>query len=124
MPLPSTEADSVDAICVVETGVFSFGCVQVAVERVDFLPNLKDEISLEKLSEVLRVCLSRLRKHVLVDELVYWAALHLDRLLSALRGSREAGQMSEAMVFMCCYRSVMMLSCTELCCLAEDVVSC
>lgn len=65
-----------DVVVVVKTGIFGLGGVKVAVEGVDFLADLEDQVSLQEGVEVLRVLGARLGEHLLVDELVDWTTLH------------------------------------------------
>lgn len=76
MPLPPAEADSVSAVIVVKTRVFSLGSVEVAVEGVDLLTDFEDQMPLQEGMEVLRVLGAWFGEHLLVDELVDWTTLH------------------------------------------------
>lgn len=77
MPLPAAETNAVDLACVVKPRIFCFGGIEVSVVGVDFLSNFEDEMSREELLEALGVRLPGLREHVLMNELINWAALHL-----------------------------------------------
>lgn len=80
VPLPPAEAGAVDPVVVVEAWVLGFGGVEVAIEGVDFLPNLEDQVSLQQGVKVLWVLRAWFRKHVLVDEQVDAAPLHVEDL--------------------------------------------
>lgn len=77
MPRPTSEANAVGAMGVVEAGVFGLVGLEVAVERVGFLADLRNEIALKKGVEILGVVALGAREHVIVHDLVDGAALHL-----------------------------------------------
>lgn len=78
VPLPPAEADAMSPVVVVETGIFCFGGVEVAVEGVNFLPDLEDQMSLQQGVEVLGVLRAWLWKHLLVDEHVDASTFHVE----------------------------------------------
>jgi hypothetical protein len=61
---------------VVEAWVFGLLCVEMTVEGVSLLAHLRDERAMKESVEVCRVVRLRLRKHLLVDELVDGDGLH------------------------------------------------
>lgn len=64
------------SVVVVKTWVFGLGSIEVAIEGVNFLAHLENEVSLQESMEVLRILRAWLWEHLLVNELVDWTTLH------------------------------------------------
>ena len=78
MPCEAGESDSVWSVRVVESGVFGFLSAEGAVKGLCFKADFGNKVLCEEALKVSWIVGFRSREHRLVDELVYWSALHLE----------------------------------------------